>query len=147
MTDFLALRPSGGDLSPSSVVSLLAAYGIRALRGGRVEVTTHPTFGPLLSYSPGGASLEAASLGAASLGAAPDGNLRVLPLTASEAAELISSTPGAPADQAPLVDLVLRLSQLVHDTPEVTSISVQGAASVTVAPYHPMPELALRRLL
>jgi acyl-CoA synthetase (NDP forming) len=62
-----------------------------------------------------------------------------------------------PVDVNALSDVLLRVSRLALDMPEVVSltlepvvVSASGAvavdARVAVAPYRPLPELALRRL-
>jgi acetate---CoA ligase (ADP-forming) len=122
-----------------------------------VGVSTHPSFGPLLSFGTAGPAAEIYG----------DRALRVLPLTDAEADELVRSVKGAPlllgyrgqqpTDIAALCDLLLRVSRLALDLPEVAHLTLEPVvvsangvvavdARVAVAPYRPLPELALRRL-
>jgi acyl-CoA synthetase (NDP forming) len=122
-----------------------------------IEVSTHPSFGPLLAFGTAGPIAEIYG----------DRALRVLPLTDTEADELIRSVKGAPlllgyrgqpaADLAALRDVLLRVSRLALDLPEVAALVLDpvvaaptGAVAVdvrvAVAPYRTRPELALRRL-
>ena len=96
-----------------------------------------------------------------------DRAVRILPLTDVEAEEVIRAVKGAPlffgfggsepVDVEALAQLLLRVSALASDLPEISALSLgpvlvspAGAvvvdARVAVAPYRPMPELALRRL-
>lgn len=122
-----------------------------------IEVTTHPSFGSLIAFGTAGPAAEIYG----------DRALRVLPLTDIDADELIRSVKGAPlllgyrgqpgADLEALADLLLRVSRLALDLPEVVAMvldpvvaSPTGAVPidvrVAVAPYRTRPELALRRL-
>ena len=83
-----------------------------------------PVFGPLVAFGPGGVLAEL-------IGQA---QFRLAPLTDRDAHELVSSgkagrlvagfrgTP--PADAAALVDLLLRLSLLAHDLPELAELDL-----------------------
>ena len=138
---------------PVAVVQAMVEPGVDTT----VRISTHVLFGPMLSVGTAGPAVEIYG----------DRALRVLPLTDAEAAELVRSVKGAPlltgydgaapADLDALCDLLLRVSRLATDLPEITAIvldpviaSPSGAvavqALVSVAPYHPLPELALRRL-
>jgi acyl-CoA synthetase (NDP forming)/GNAT superfamily N-acetyltransferase len=144
---------TAGDPPHVAVVQAMVPEGIDTA----VQISTHPSFGPLLSFGTAGPAAEIYG----------DRALRVLPLTDTEAVELVRSVKGAPllhgyggdppADLDSLCDLLLRVSRLASDFPEIAAIvldpviaSPQGAvavdAVVSVAPYRPMPELALRRL-
>jgi acyl-CoA synthetase (NDP forming) len=122
-----------------------------------IEVVTHPSFGPMISFGTAGPIAEIYG----------DRQLRVLPLSDVEADGLIRSVKGAPlllgyrgqpgADLAALRDVLLRVSRLAQDLPEIAGAALDplvaapsGAVAadvrVTVAPYRTRPELALRRL-
>ncbi len=134
---------TGPDLG-GAVVQPMVAPGAELI----VEVRTDPALGQLLWFGPAGP--VAAMYG--------DRALRVLPVTDVEAEEMVRSVKGAPRDHVAVVrDMILRLSHLTQDVPEVAAVSLgpvlvstEGAtavdAHVSVAPYQPLPELALRRL-
>ncbi|HEY3078460.1 MAG TPA: GNAT family N-acetyltransferase [Chloroflexota bacterium] len=99
----------------------------RMERGGVetiVGVVTDPTFGPLIAFGSGGVLAEA-------LG---DVAFRLHPLTDDDADELIGSTRAAtllrgyrgalPADTAALRGLLLRVSRLVEDVPEIVELDL-----------------------
>jgi acetate---CoA ligase (ADP-forming) len=83
-----------------------------------------PVFGPLVAFGPGGVLAELIG----------EAQFRLAPLTDLDAEELVRSgkagrlvagfrgTP--PADEAALVDLLLRLSRLVDDLPEVAELDL-----------------------
>ena len=96
-----------------------------------------------------------------------DRSLRVLPLTDLDADDLIRSVRGAAlllgyrgqpgADLDALRDVLMRISRLALDLPEVAALvadplvaapsrAVAVDVRVAVAPYRTRPELALRRL-
>ena len=122
-----------------------------------VGIEPHQSFGPLITFGLGGADHEL-------LG---DRASRVLPLTDTDAAELIRSIKGAPlffghhgaapVDVAALEDVLLRVSRLVDDVAEVAEllldpvvVSTEGALAtdvrIRVEPWEPRPDLAMRRL-
>jgi acyl-CoA synthetase (NDP forming) len=136
-----------------AVVQAMVPEGVEVA----VDVATDRSFGPMVTFGTSGAAGEVYG----------DREGRALPLTDLDAEELIRSVKGAPlllgyrdippADVAGLRDLLLRVSMLTLDLPEVAAVSLDpilvstGAAvavdaRVAVAPYHPLPELALRRL-
>jgi acyl-CoA synthetase (NDP forming) len=143
---------TGPDLG-GAVVQAMVPPGVETV----IEISTHPSFGPLLSFGTAGPAAEIYG----------DRSLRVLPITDVQAADLVRSVKGSPLlfgyrDQPPvdvdaLCEVLLRVSRLAEDVPEITSLilgpivaSPTGAgavdAHVTITPYHPMPELALRHL-
>jgi len=83
-----------------------------------------PVFGPLVAFGPGGVLAELIG----------EARFRLAPLTDRDADELVRSgkagrlvagfrgTP--PADEAALVDLLLRLSLLAHDLPELAELDL-----------------------
>jgi acyl-CoA synthetase (NDP forming) len=142
-----------GAVATGAVVQEAVEAGVETVVG----VSTHPSFGPLLSFGTAGPAAEIYG----------DRALRVLPLTDAEADELVRSVKGAPlllgyrgqqpTDIAALCDLLLRVSRLALDLPEVAHLTLEPVvvsangvvavdARVAVAPYRPLPELALRRL-
>jgi acyl-CoA synthetase (NDP forming)/GNAT superfamily N-acetyltransferase len=152
--EFLRQAPDGGRLSPCQTADLLGCYGILLARGeatsatvaaraGRTEVTVRVTadhiFGPLVMCG-----LAAADPGHAA---------RLTPLTDIDADQLIR---GAAPGRTCLRDLLLRVSRLADDLPEVTrldlspviagpDIAIVMAARITVAPYEPQDPF-LRKL-
>jgi acyl-CoA synthetase (NDP forming) len=97
------------------------------LRGGAellAGAVQDPVFGPLVAFGPGGVLAELIG----------EAEFRLAPLTDLDATELVRSgkagslvagfrdTPAA--DEAALVDLLLRLSLLVHDLPEVVDLDL-----------------------
>ena len=99
----------------------------RFVRGGAellAGAVQDPVFGPLVAFGPGGVLAELIG----------EAQFRLAPLTDLDAEELVRSgkagrlvagfrgTP--PADEAALVDLLLRLSLLVDDLPEVAELDL-----------------------
>ncbi len=136
---FLRQAPDGGGLSPGQTTDLLGCYGIlsacgedtpttEATRAGWTEVIVRiaadHTFGPLVMVGPAA---------------------RLTPLTDTDADQL---TRGVVPGRAYLRDLLLRVSRLADDRPEITRLdlspviagpdaAVVMAARITVAPYEP----------
>jgi len=131
---FLAAAPEGGWLPPDSAAELLGCYGVPlaegavATAGGGVEVTIsvlhEQVFGPLVL----------AGLAANDAGGLAGRAARITPLTDSDADDLIRSIPGAPlllgrrgtpsADLAALRDVLLRVSQMADDLPQITELEL-----------------------
>ena len=158
---FLRQAPDGGWLSPSQTTDLLGCYGI-LLAGAEdtpatvaartagteviVRVAADHTFGPLVMFGLGGANPRPA-------GPVAGPAARLTPLTASDADQLIRGVaPGGTY----LRDLLLRVSRLADDLPEVTSVDLSPvtawpdgvsvmAARIKVAPYEPQDPF-LRKL-
>jgi acyl-CoA synthetase (NDP forming)/RimJ/RimL family protein N-acetyltransferase len=154
---FLRHEPGGGWLPPDKTADLLHCYGIRladaeaAGTGGtevRIGVTDDRVFGPLVVFGPG------------------DHAARLTPLTDTDADALIRSAQaaaqllgqgGAPAtDLKTLRELLLRVSRLAEDLPEVTELDLSPViakpygvfavdARITVTPCLPQDPF-LRRL-
>ena len=169
---FLAANPGGGWLEPGAAAEILAAFGLPLPPPGTssteaagafagVEtiagVVRDPAFGPLVLFGLGGVAAEL-------LG---DTALKVAPLTDQDAADLVRglrSSPllfgyrgAAPADTAALEDLLLRLSVLGQQLPELAELelnpviaapaSVMAAAwRLRLAPPSHHPPADLRRL-
>jgi acetyl coenzyme A synthetase (ADP forming)-like protein len=89
-----------------------------------VGVVTDPTFGPLIAFGSGGVLAEVMG----------DVAFRLHPLTDVDADELVASTKAAtllrgyrgapPADAAALRELLLRVSRLVEDVPELAELDL-----------------------
>jgi acyl-CoA synthetase (NDP forming) len=96
-------------------------HGATELLAGTVQDST---FGPLVAFGPGGAFAEL--IGEATFRLAPLTDLDAYELVhAGKAGRLVAGFRGAPAaDQAALVDLVVRLGRLAVDLPEVTELDL-----------------------
>ena len=136
-----ALRRAPGWLAPEQTAELLRCYGIPladlAPPGTEltVRVADDPVFGALVTLGD----------------AAPS---RLVPLTDLDADKLIRSAPRTEVDLAALRDLLLRVSRLSEDLPEVTYLDLDLAgpdevavvdARVKVTPYEPQDPF-LRKL-
>jgi acyl-CoA synthetase (NDP forming)/GNAT superfamily N-acetyltransferase len=126
---FLRQAPDGGWLSPGQTTDLLSCYGIRladgedtsmtvgARAGGTeviVRVAADHTFGPLVMFGLGGANPRPAGLVGGHAA-------RLTPLTDIDADQLIRGVaPGGTC----LRDLLLRVSRLADDRPEVTGVDL-----------------------
>jgi acyl-CoA synthetase (NDP forming) len=159
--EFLRQAPDGGWLSPGQTTELLGCYGIRlaggedtsatvAARAGGTEVIVRVaadhTFGPLVMFGRGGANPRPAGLVAGHAA-------RLTPLTDIDADQLIR---GVASGETYLRDLLLRVSRLADDLPEVTGVDLSPviawpdgaivmAARIKVAPYEPQDPF-LRKL-
>ncbi|MDQ2814022.1 MAG: GNAT family N-acetyltransferase [Actinomycetota bacterium] len=181
--EFLRQAPAGGWLSPGQAADLLGCYGIAlaagedtpghgAARAGGTEVTVRVVadhvFGPLVTFGPGGTDPGTAGHAA-----------RLTPLTDTDANQLIRAVfpggttppdppasggthpPGPPLGPSlgppgALRDLLLRVSRLVGDRPEITGLDLDPviagpdgvvvlAARIKAAPYEPQDPF-LRKL-
>jgi len=177
--EFLSQAPQGW-LAPDQTADLLRCYGI-PLAGGEgsrvdliesaaradgieviVRVAADPTFGPLVTFGLGG--VEPGSPRTSQVFA--DSSARLTPLTDTDADKLIRSVRSAPllsgadgrpaADLGALRDLLLRVSRLADDLPEVVSLdldpviarpdrAVVAHARIKLAPVQPRDPF-LRRL-
>jgi acyl-CoA synthetase (NDP forming)/GNAT superfamily N-acetyltransferase len=117
VTGFLHREPGGGRLSPDKTADLLHCYGIRLVSAEppgredegtdgtevRIRVTDDRVFGPLVVF--------------------PDDHAaRLTPLTDTDADTLIHGVAGADLDT--LRELLLRVSRLADDLPEVTELDL-----------------------
>jgi acyl-CoA synthetase (NDP forming)/GNAT superfamily N-acetyltransferase len=148
--EFLRQAPGGGWLAPKQVTDLLRCYGIPladlAPQGTEVivRVVDDGIFGSLVTFGLGDADRAA----------------RLTPLTDVDADKLIRSLRSAPllaaADLGALHDLLLRVSRLAEDLPEVTDLDLSPViaapdgevvvdARVKVASYEPQDPF-LRKL-
>ncbi len=142
--DFLRRAPAGGWLAPASAAELLRCYGIPlrpVLADGTrmmVSVADDPVFGPLVMLGAGAPGDALTSPGSEATGADASQAARLAPLTDTDAddliravpaAELIFSRGGSPAGHiAGLRDVLLRLSRLADDLPEVAELHLEVAA-------------------
>jgi acyl-CoA synthetase (NDP forming)/GNAT superfamily N-acetyltransferase len=166
---FLRRMPGGGWLPADETEELLRCYGIplvgpgpaadeNAAAGGTeviIGVTDDDVFGPLVTLGPGGGA-----------GVPADRAARLTPLTDTDADGLIRSSRSAPlllghrgapaADLAALGELLLRISRLADDLPEVTDLDLNPViarpdgifavdAQIKAAPCKPQDPF-LRRL-
>jgi acyl-CoA synthetase (NDP forming)/GNAT superfamily N-acetyltransferase len=139
---FLAREPAGGWLPQDQAAELLSCYGIplapgttapgsapaRPVASDGVElligVRQEPVFGPVVVFG----------LGGAATGILGDQAARLTPLTDIDADDLIRGTDatpllsghvgGPPADTRALADVLLRVSRLADDLPEVAEVEL-----------------------
>ena len=137
---FLTRSPQGGWLPPHQVTELLDCYGIPLTGpspaggtddGGNgayrrdgtdlmIGITQEPVFGPLVIFGTGVRPGEPAGQA-----------VRLAPLTDADAEELVRSvpsTPGSrgalPANRAALQEILLRVSRMADDLPEVAELDL-----------------------
>jgi acyl-CoA synthetase (NDP forming)/L-amino acid N-acyltransferase YncA len=132
---FFAHAPDGGWLPPAGVTALLRLYGIPLVSEAEARTITGETeviigvqddqmFGPLVVFGLGGVATEALA----------DHAARLAPLTETDADALINSIRSAPllhghrgsaaADIPALRDVLMRVSRLADDLPEVTELEL-----------------------
>ncbi len=164
---FTAAHPAERWLAPDEVDAFLACAGIRCQVDAHpngaddvevvVGVVDDPSFGPLLRFGLGG--VEAELFG--------DRAHRILPLTDTDAAELLRAVRLSPllfgagghgaVDEAALVELLLRVSALAEAVPELAELQLDpilarpdgvsvAAARVRMAAPPSGPGPLLRRL-
>jgi acetyl coenzyme A synthetase (ADP forming)-like protein len=119
IADGLAARGLGGEMSGAMVQPMITG-GVECLVG----VVTDPVFGPLVAFGLGGVAAEVIG----------DVAFRLHPLTDVDADALIDSVKAArllrgyrgnpPADVAALRTLLLRVSRLVEDVPEISEMDL-----------------------
>ena len=87
-------------------------------------IVQDPVFGPLVAFGPGGVLAEL--IGEAQFRLAPLTDLDAEELVrVGKAGPLVAGFRGAPpTDEAALVDLLLRLSLLAHELPEVVELDL-----------------------
>jgi len=115
-----AVRTAAETIGGPLLVQSFVRGGAELLAGAVQD----PVFGPLVAFGPGGVLAELIG----------DAQFRLAPLTDIDAAELVSSGKagrlvagfrGAPrADEGAVVDLLLRLSLLAEDLPEVAELDL-----------------------
>jgi acyl-CoA synthetase (NDP forming)/GNAT superfamily N-acetyltransferase len=117
--------PGGGWLPPAQAAELAACYQIPVGSGGeagtevRACIVQAPVFGPLVRFGPGGTAAEALGGDTA----------RLAPLSPADAGDLITQSAAAPllgesTDTAALAGLLVRLSRLADDLPEVAELEL-----------------------
>jgi acetate---CoA ligase (ADP-forming) len=120
LRDDESVRASAKRLSGRLLVQRFVHGGTELLAGAIQD----PVFGPLVAFGPGGVLAEL--IGEAQFRLAPLTDLDAQELVhAGKAGRLVAGFRGAPpADDAALVDLLLRLSRLADDLPEVVELDL-----------------------
>ncbi len=121
---YLEQNPAGGWLPAPQAAELAACYEIPVRPDGpagaevRARIVPEPVFGPLVRFGPGGATA----------GVLGDDTARLAPLTPADADDLIAESPAAPLllghDTDALAGLLVRLSRLADDLPEVAELEL-----------------------
>ncbi len=118
LADEKAVREAVARVGVPALVQPMARGGAELLAG----VVQDPVFGPLVAFGPGGVFAEL--IGEAQFRIAPltDADAETL-VTTGKAGRLVAGFRGAPpSDVAALADVVLRLSRLAEDFPEVAEL-------------------------
>jgi len=120
LADEAAVLEAAGRIGPALLVQPFVRGGAELLAG----VVQDPVFGPLVAFGPGGVLTEL--IGEAQFRLAPLTDLDAEELVhGGKAGRLVAGFRGAPpADETALVDLLLRLSLLAHDLPEVAELDL-----------------------
>lgn len=118
--DEQAVRAAADRIGGPLVVQPMVRGGAELLAG----VLEDPVFGPLVAFGPGGVLAEL--IGGAQFRLAPLTDVDADELVrGAKAGHLVAGYRGAPAaDKAALADLLLRLSQLGDDLPEVAELDL-----------------------
>ena len=123
------VRADEGWLSPDQTAKLLDCYEITVTEAGPdggtemvVAVTDDDVFGPLVMLGPGGAEAEV-----------PGYSARLAPLTSADADTLIRSARCC--DVPALRDLLLRVSRMAEDLPEITDLDLNPVIAGTDGVY------------
>ena len=127
LADTEAVRAAAERIGGPVIVQPMVTGGAELLAG----VAQDPVFGPLVAFGPGGVLAELIG----------EAQFRIAPLTDADAAELVHTGKagrlvagfrGAPAaDGAALADVVLRLSQLAEDVPEVAELDLNPVLALS----------------
>ena len=120
LADEAAVLEAAERIGPPLLVQPFVRGGAELLAG----VVQDPVFGPLVAFGPGGVLAEL--IGEAQFRLAPLTDLDAEELVhGGKAGRLVSGFRGAPpADETALVDLLLRLSLLANDLPEVAELDL-----------------------
>jgi acyl-CoA synthetase (NDP forming) len=120
LEDAAAVRAATERIGCPVVVQRMVSGATELLAG----VTQDPVFGPLVAFGPGGTLAELIG----------EAGFRIAPLTDVDAQELVSTGKAGtlvrgyrgapPADENALTDLLLRLSKLGEDLPEVAELDL-----------------------
>jgi acetyl coenzyme A synthetase (ADP forming)-like protein len=118
--DEAAVREGVARIGPPVVVQSMVQGGAELLAG----VVQDPVFGPLVAFGPGGVFAELIG----------EAQFRIAPLTDVDANELVRTGKAGtlvagyrgapPSDASALADLVLRLSRLADDHPEIAELDL-----------------------
>ena len=117
---FAEIRERVGDAMDGVVVQPMVAGGVEVMAG----VTQDPLFGPLVAFGLGGIHVEVLA----------DVCFRVAPLSDRDAAEMVRGIRGfrllegyrghPPADTAAIEEVLLRVSRLAEEVPEIREIDL-----------------------
>jgi acyl-CoA synthetase (NDP forming) len=120
LADEAAVRDAAERIGTPLLVQQYVSGGAELLAGAVED----PVFGPLVAFGPGGVFAEL--IGEAQFRLAPLSDRDAEELVRSgKAGRLVGGFRGAPpADEASLVELLLRLSQLADDFPEVAELDL-----------------------
>ncbi|MBO0833425.1 MAG: acetate--CoA ligase family protein, partial [Actinobacteria bacterium] len=128
---FLATAPDGGWLPAADASALLGCYRIAVdpTRAGGIEVIVEvmqePVFGPLVVFGLAGAAADVLGDRAARLTPLTDADAEQM-IRSLRAAPLLLGQAGSPAvNTGALAELLLRVSRLADDLPEVTELELQ----------------------
>ena len=120
LRDEAAVREAAARISPPFIVQALVRGGVELLVGALQD----PVFGPLVALGPGGTMAELIG----------DAAFRLAPLTDVDAEELVhygkmgrllaGFRGAAAADAAAVAELVLRISRLVEELPELAELDL-----------------------
>ena len=143
LRDEQAVTEAVGRIGAPAVVQPMLRGGVELLAG----VVQDPVFGPLVAFGPGGVLAEL--IGEASFRIAPLTDVDADELvTTGKAGKLVGGFRGAPrADAAALSDLMVRLSRLAEELPEIRELDLNPVialpngcmavdARVRVSPAH-----------
>jgi acyl-CoA synthetase (NDP forming)/GNAT superfamily N-acetyltransferase len=159
---FLLDQPAGGWLPTAKTGDLLSCYGVRLARkrpGGvkvRVRVTQEPVFGPVVTFGPGGTTAGVPREDAARLTPLTDADADSLIRDSQAAPLLLGEYDGPPMDTTALAGVLLRVSRLADDLPEVAELDLNPviarpdgvcatAGRIRISPAQPQDPF-LRRL-
>jgi acetate---CoA ligase (ADP-forming) len=120
LADEAAVRAAAARIGAPLLVQPMIGGGAELLAGAVQD----PVFGPLVAFGPGGVFAEL--IGQAQFRLAPltDRDAREL-VRADKAGRLVAGFRGnPPADEDALVDLLLRLSRLAEEIPEVVELDL-----------------------
>jgi hypothetical protein len=131
---FLACAPGGGWLPPAETAGLLGSYGIplvpalRAAGKGGTEVSImviqEPVFGPLTVFGLAGTPSGAPGDRAARLAPHTDADADALIRSIRGASALLGHCGAPAADLAALTAMLLRVSRLAEDLPQVAELDI-----------------------
>jgi acetyl coenzyme A synthetase (ADP forming)-like protein len=115
-----AVREAAERIGPPLIVQPMLSGNAEFLAG----LVQDPTFGPLVAFGPGGRLAELMGEAAFAIAPLTDVDAQELVL-GGKAARLVHGFRGAaPSDAAALAELLLRLSRLGEDLPEVTELDL-----------------------